>query len=290
MAETPEQLAVSIERILKREQEVKDRHKRKGNGESSSNHQGYDKRPRLGGNNTGNGGNGQQGGRNNNNQSNNHRGQGQQNQQGSCNRPCRKCDKSHPGRNCNGDFLTCFECGELLFLSPPYCECSTAQSWQSPLLGNYKVNSDAAVFDDRSIGLGGVMRDSVGDPMAATCVLMQGNDNVGVAEALAARHAISIAVEAGLLRIELETDNLKLFKYLDKGTKEASTFRLIVSDILDLSKYCKFIKFSHISRKGNKVAHCLACLSRLFGELRVWTEEVPQETLCFVLSDSSTFA
>ncbi|XP_021722700.1 N66 matrix protein-like [Chenopodium quinoa] len=89
------------------------RHKRKGNGESSSNPQGYDKRPRLGGNSNGNGGNGQQGGRNNNNQSNNHRDQGQQNQQGSRNRPCRKCDKSHPGRNCNGDFLTCFECGEV---------------------------------------------------------------------------------------------------------------------------------------------------------------------------------
>uniref|UniRef100_A0A803L772 Uncharacterized protein n=1 Tax=Chenopodium quinoa TaxID=63459 RepID=A0A803L772_CHEQI len=66
--------ACNIERILKREQEVKDRHKRKGNGESSSNHQGYDKRPRLEGNNNGNGGSGQQGGRNNNNRSNNHRG------------------------------------------------------------------------------------------------------------------------------------------------------------------------------------------------------------------------
>uniref|UniRef100_A0A803MYV9 Gag protein n=1 Tax=Chenopodium quinoa TaxID=63459 RepID=A0A803MYV9_CHEQI len=98
--------ACNIERILKREQEVKDRHKRKGNGESSSNPQGYDKRPRLGGNSNGNGGNGQQGSRNNNNQSNNHRGQGQQNQQGSRNRPCRKCDKSHPGRNYNGDLLT----------------------------------------------------------------------------------------------------------------------------------------------------------------------------------------
>ncbi|XP_021727200.1 uncharacterized protein LOC110694332 [Chenopodium quinoa] len=105
--------ACNIERILKREQEVKDRHKRKGNGESSSNHQGYDKRPRLGGNSNGNGGNGQQGGRDNNNRSNNHRGQGQQNRQGSRNRPCRKCDKSHPGRNCNGDLLTCFECGEV---------------------------------------------------------------------------------------------------------------------------------------------------------------------------------
>ncbi|XP_021745158.1 SWI5-dependent HO expression protein 3-like [Chenopodium quinoa] len=56
--------ACNIERILKREQEVKDRHKRKGKGESSSNHQSYDKRPRLGGNSIGNGGNGQHEGRN----------------------------------------------------------------------------------------------------------------------------------------------------------------------------------------------------------------------------------
>ncbi|XP_021721938.1 putative uncharacterized protein DDB_G0286901 [Chenopodium quinoa] len=93
--------------------EVKDRHNRKGNGESSSNPQGYDKRPRLGGNSNGNVGNGHQGGHNNNNRSNNHRVQGQQNQQGSRNRPCRECDKSHPRRNCNGDLLTFFECGEV---------------------------------------------------------------------------------------------------------------------------------------------------------------------------------
>uniref|UniRef100_A0A803LLY7 CCHC-type domain-containing protein n=1 Tax=Chenopodium quinoa TaxID=63459 RepID=A0A803LLY7_CHEQI len=77
--------ACNIERILKREQEVKDRHKRKGKGESSSNHQSYDKRPRLGGNSIGNGGNGQHEGRNSNNRR----------------------------RNCNGDLLTCFECGEV---------------------------------------------------------------------------------------------------------------------------------------------------------------------------------
>ncbi|XP_021754404.1 myb-like protein Z [Chenopodium quinoa] len=65
--------ACNIERILRREQEVKDRHKRKGNGKSSSNHQGYDKKPRLRGNSHGNSGN---------------------------------------GYNCQGDPITCYECRE----------------------------------------------------------------------------------------------------------------------------------------------------------------------------------
>uniref|UniRef100_A0A803MN90 RNase H type-1 domain-containing protein n=1 Tax=Chenopodium quinoa TaxID=63459 RepID=A0A803MN90_CHEQI len=66
------------------------------------------------------------------------------------------------------------------------------------VVGCYKVNSDAAFFLDGYVGLGGVMRDHTGDVMATTNLKQKGNGNVDVAEALAARHAVSIALEAGL--------------------------------------------------------------------------------------------
>uniref|UniRef100_A0A803N8M7 RNase H type-1 domain-containing protein n=1 Tax=Chenopodium quinoa TaxID=63459 RepID=A0A803N8M7_CHEQI len=68
---------------------------------------------------------------------------------------------------------------------------------------NFKINSDVACFKDGSLGLGGVVRDSMGDVRAATCVLSRGSESVEVVEALAARHALSIAIDAGLTRVEL---------------------------------------------------------------------------------------
>lgn len=40
--------------------------------------------------------------------------------------------------------------------------------WKPPQLGVYKINSDAATFEGGWYGLGGVMRDSVGDVMVST--------------------------------------------------------------------------------------------------------------------------
>uniref|UniRef100_A0A803MGP6 RING-CH-type domain-containing protein n=2 Tax=Chenopodium quinoa TaxID=63459 RepID=A0A803MGP6_CHEQI len=76
------------------------------------------------------------------------------------------------------------------------------------------------------------MRDCVDDIMAATCYVVKGAGSVKVAEAIAARHALQIVVEAGLTRVELETDSLKLFHQLDQKKYENSCFGLIVCDIL----------------------------------------------------------
>ncbi|XP_056697177.1 uncharacterized protein [Spinacia oleracea] len=97
-------------------------HKKRNNAETS-NQQGYDKKPRYVGNSNGYGngngygnesGNGNGGGyRSNdryNNNNRNHQGQGNQNQQGSL--PCKRCHKSHRGRTCQGDPITCYECKE----------------------------------------------------------------------------------------------------------------------------------------------------------------------------------
>ena len=138
------------------------------------------------------------------------------------------------------------------------------QLWKPPMDDMFKVNSDAACFNDGVTGLGGIMRDSVGEVMAATCVKMQGTYDVEVAEAMAARHALSIAIEAGLTRVILETDNIKLFQHLKHNRKENTSFGFIVHDILHLASLCTFIEFSHVGRSGNKVAHKLAQISRNF--------------------------
>ncbi|KAL2939383.1 LINE-1 retrotransposable element ORF2 protein [Bienertia sinuspersici] len=125
------------------------------------------------------------------------------------------------------------------------------------------------VVDKKRVGMGAIMRDREGDVMASTCKQILGEYDVEVAEALAARHALQVALEIGLTKIILEVDNLKLCQYLKKDKKEPTGFGKIVQDI----------------KEGNKVAHHLAKLSGNFGELRVWIEEVPELVQCHVLSD-----
>ncbi|KAL2896049.1 Replicase polyprotein 1ab [Bienertia sinuspersici] len=72
------------------------------------------------------------------------------------------------------------------------------------------------------------MRDYVGDVMAATCRTYNEKLKADVAEAFAARHALVIAWEAGLRRVVLETDCLKLFYHLQNKKKDNSSFGIIV--------------------------------------------------------------
>ncbi|KAL2937080.1 TBC1 domain family member 9 [Bienertia sinuspersici] len=126
----------------------------------------------------------------------------------------------------------------------------------------YKVNSDAAVFDDQRFGLGAVMRDQIGEVMAATCLQMEGTFSPDIAEARAVRHAIKIAWEAGFRKLILESDCIKLVSQLKKGAGDVTPFGTIVNDILNIAKDCNEVGFSFVRRSGNFVAHHLSKASK----------------------------
>lgn len=103
---------------------------------------------------------------------------------------------------------------------------------RQPLEGDMvKLNTDTAVFSDGSVGCGEIMRDSKGAVLGATCVSVEGRYDIDVAEAFAARHAMKISLEAGLNRLILESDYLKLISYLKRGVIESSSFGFLVADI-----------------------------------------------------------
>lgn len=128
-------------------------------------------------------------------------------------------------------------------------------------------------------------RDHVGDVMMVSCVVMARCIEVDVAEALAARHGLQIALEAGLTKIILETDCLKLYYSLQRRNRENNMFGAVVNDILVLADKCNAISFSHIRRSGNKPAHLLAKSSMKYQEPRVWIEEAPFDVMKLVMED-----
>lgn len=69
--------------------------------------------------------------------------------------------------------------------------------WSAPSKGVYKLNTDAVVLKDKGIGMGGVVRDVVGDMMATTYGMASIVD-AEIVEALSARNGIQIALKAGL--------------------------------------------------------------------------------------------
>lgn len=163
--------------------------------------------------------------------------------------------------------------------------CPSPARWYPPPVEVYKLNSDADVFKSGQIGMGGVIRDNVGEVVMATSKRMDGIVDADVAEALSARHGLQIALEAGYSALILEVDCLKLFNILKEGKIESSLFGMVVQDILHLTSQCSCISFSHVRRQGNVVAHTLAKMCKEMEGLKVWLEDFPLEIATAVMVD-----
>ncbi|KAL2892105.1 Major fimbrium subunit FimA type-1 [Bienertia sinuspersici] len=80
----------------------------------------------------------------------------------------------------------------------------------------------------RAVGIG-CNEDSVGDVVAATCRLMDGDIEGDVAEALAARHVLDMACEAGLRNLVVKSDCNKFVAQLRRGHGKTTNFGAIVN-------------------------------------------------------------
>ena len=110
-----------------------------------------------------------------------------------------------------GEFKKANEMEPGLCVIPP-----GVQQWKPPDEGFYKINVDAAIFGEEAVRLGAVVRDHKGAVMLALCMKCPGSFDVDIAEAMAARHGLRVALEAGMRKVILETDCYKLFLQLKK--------------------------------------------------------------------------
>uniref|UniRef100_A0A803LHY9 RNase H type-1 domain-containing protein n=1 Tax=Chenopodium quinoa TaxID=63459 RepID=A0A803LHY9_CHEQI len=76
------------------------------------------------------------------------------------------------------------------------------QNMRMPMQFNLLKLVDRSLFRRQFDWFGGVIR----DVMASTCLSVRGSDSVDIAKALAARHTLQIAIEAGLTQLILKTD------------------------------------------------------------------------------------
>ena len=167
---------------------------------------------------------------------------------------------------------------EMSFLKMPAKSKNTAGvvHWKPPMPGWVKINTDASFNPNSSSGAAGVV---IRDDMGAVCSgAARWFDNVQdalMAEALAAREGLELAVEMGYDRIILEVDCKNLKTLIEDGSGVRSSIGGLCFDITELSKMFSEFRIEWVSRGANSVAHYCACTVSATERSLFWRDDVP---------------
>ncbi|KAF8408042.1 hypothetical protein HHK36_007182 [Tetracentron sinense] len=108
---------------------------------------------------------------------------------------------------------------------------SAARSWLAPPGDLFKVNIDGALhLEDRSAGVGVVVRDHNGDLIAAMSKRISNTQSAAVIEAIAAREGLKFALELGIQEVILESDSVNTIRALTSQEENSSFENLVLDD------------------------------------------------------------
>ncbi|XP_065637524.1 uncharacterized protein LOC136070884 [Quercus suber] len=124
--------------------------------------------------------------------------------------------------------------------------------------GEYKAKFDGEMFSENDkVGVGVVIRDSMGQIIAAMAKKIKKPFSVKCLEMVAARQAMLFASKIGLQQCHFEGDSKIGIKAPQQGNMFSSSFGHLVRHTLIHVTSLKSFSFSHIVRQGNTIAHAL---------------------------------
>ncbi|KAK1550168.1 hypothetical protein Q3G72_014783 [Acer saccharum] len=130
------------------------------------------------------------------------------------------------------DYLEEWKGAHLLEISGSVLKEVQVHSWRPPEQECWKVNSNAVTcLKNRSIGLGSIIHTVDGSVCAAMAYNSKATFLPMVAEAMAVRRGISLAIELGLVPFLVESDCLQVVQMIRNGDVGP-----IISDIVDSLK------------------------------------------------------
>ena len=98
-------------------------------------------------------------------------------------------------------------------------------------------------------------------------------------EALAATRAMELAAKIGLDRIIFEGDSSIVIRGLTNQVPNFAPLSFLIKEANELANRLTQVKFQHVGREGNSIAHNLARHARHITGFSIWMEDVP--SLCF---------
>ena len=120
-----------------------------------------------------------------------------------------------------------------------------------------------------------MIRNAVGDVMAALSARGAAVVDSEEAEALACRKAMEFAIDAGFSELIVEGDNAMVMSAVSSTSPNWSRLGVIYDDIGCLAAGLRYVSFSCIMRSANSMAHSLARYANVLDEEVVWLEDSP---------------
>ncbi|XP_074300330.1 uncharacterized protein LOC141631576 [Silene latifolia] len=145
------------------------------------------------------------------------------------------------------------------------------KGWRVPEEGWVKLNVDAGVKE----GVGVVCRDAVGSVCWGLAIQRREVWDPRIAEAVAVLDGMEEAARMGHDRIVVEGDCLEVMEALKQRKSGRSSFVLVIDDILNICSLFTSVRWSHVSRINNGVAHALAHVLPVSVGRSVWNRCLP---------------
>ncbi|KAL8520513.1 hypothetical protein ACS0TY_011149 [Phlomoides rotata] len=157
--------------------------------------------------------------------------------------------------------------------------------WESPPPGMIKLNTDAVVFGDGTVGYGCVVRDDRGEVLLAGAKRELGGGSSMLVEARALLYGLETTAAGGQQVWQVESDSELLIRVINGDYEGEIYVMAVVHCIRRLASCLGILRFRAISRLANKLAHNLAQFCKHNSENLVWVEEVPPSCFSFLRED-----
>ena len=125
------------------------------------------------------------------------------------------------------------------------------------------------------MGIGVVIQNHIGYFFAGMSMAGSRAESAEVAEFMAARAALTFALDVGFTSIILEGDNLSVINGIRLREDCLVSAGVFVADISMKAQLCNNVDFSFVKREGNNVAHSLAKFARQNSDFMVWLKDPP---------------
>ncbi|KAK7269519.1 hypothetical protein RIF29_22250 [Crotalaria pallida] len=158
--------------------------------------------------------------------------------------------------------------------------------WPRPPIDWVCLNTDAAVFRNGSIGLGAVARNHEGSIIFTASKLLKDVVDPLLAEALAMRWGLDLALKQGCSNIAIQSDSLLLCSAIH-GLYSSVLIRVILEDINSMLDCLNNYTVRHVPRTLNMPAHKLASSANIYTNALWWQSGLPN-VIQAVLADISS--
>ncbi|XP_048496242.1 uncharacterized protein LOC125495535 [Beta vulgaris subsp. vulgaris] len=162
---------------------------------------------------------------------------------------------------------------------------SSPTQWCAPPSEVIKLNADASISNDGWVGLGVVARDPSVQVIFAAVRRCRAYWPSEVAECKAVHMALRLTISHGLSHVIFESNLQVVSSKLSKAALYFSDLDPIFGNVLSMCNTFISIRFSHVKRDGNTVAHNLARVVPFVVE-QCWERHSPSDVAPYVFMDS----